>query len=263
MPAIIDLNAAFLSHALTAQPSFVSAAGHVGPHARVDHDVSLLVPEVLARMAPDEREAAFLIAHGYLEKCEDIEWNGRRILASRLGFRITAKFARVFFGRVFTHPHSVLTNEMLRPETQDMEMFADGMDNVCATHQRVAQSCLDDGTIEMACPPLRALLMIMATGEFEGMGLDSPELRAMFTRDFVLWSDWYAERLRAKQQRDCLQWTKHIATLERAVVDPDNAVAVAVLGLADRLAAAKAEAARIAGPAYFTSLVGTLGLQPL
>ena len=263
LPAIIDLNAAFLSHALTAQPSFVSAAGHVGPHARVDHDVSLLVPEVLARMAPDEREAAFLIAHGYLEKCEDIEWNGRRILASRLGFRITAKFARVFFGRVFTHPHSVLTNEMLRPETQDMEMFADGMDNVCATHQRVAQSYLDDGTIEMACPPLRALLMIMATGEFEGMGLDSPELRAMFTRDFVLWSDWYAERLRAKQQRDCLQWTKHIATLERAVVDPDNAVAVAVLGLADRLAAAKAEAARIAGPAYFTSLVGTLGLQPL
>ncbi len=263
LPAIIDLNAAFLSHALTAQPSFVSAAGHVGPHARVDHDVSLLVPEVWARMTADEREAGFLVAHGYLEKCQDIEWNGRRILASRLGYRITAKFARVFFGRVFTHPHSVLTNQMLRPETQDMEVFADGMDNVCATHQRVAQSYLDDGTIEMACPPLRALLMLMATGEFEGMGLDSPELRAMFTRDYVLSSDWYLERLQAKQQRDCEQWTKHIATLERAVVDPGNAVSVAVLGLADRLAAAKAEAARIASPAYLTSLVGTLGLQPL
>ena len=263
LPAIIDLNAAFVSHALTAQPSFVSAAGHVGPNARVDHDISLLVPEVWARMTADEREPAFLVAHGYLERCEDFVFDGHDVLASRLGYRITAKFARVFFGRVFTHPHSILTDEMLRPETQDMATFADGMDNVCATHQRVAQSYFDDGTIEMACPPLRALLTIMATGEFDGMDLHSPQLREMFTREHVMTSDWYADRLRAKQQSDCSLWNRHVANLEHTVVDPDRAVAVAVLGLTERLAAAKAESKRVATPEYLASLVGTLGRQPL
>ena len=35
-----------------------------------------------------------------------------------------------FFGRVFNHPHAVFTEEMLRPELQDMDIFADGMDNI-------------------------------------------------------------------------------------------------------------------------------------
>ncbi len=52
MPAIIDLNAALLSYALTGYDGWVSAAGYVGPTVRVDHDFSLLVPELFARMSP-------------------------------------------------------------------------------------------------------------------------------------------------------------------------------------------------------------------
>lgn len=52
LPAIIDLNAAFVSFALTGYDGWVSSAGYVGPNVRVDHDVSLLVPEVFARMSP-------------------------------------------------------------------------------------------------------------------------------------------------------------------------------------------------------------------
>src|SRR5690606_10808049 len=115
--------------------AFVSAAGYVGPKARVDHDVSLLIPEVWCRMQPHEREAKFLIENGYLEKCAHFEHNGAKVLASRLGHRITAKFARTFFGRVFNHPPVVFTEEMLKPELQDPAVFADGMDNICATHQ--------------------------------------------------------------------------------------------------------------------------------
>ncbi len=263
LPAIIDLNAALVSQVLVGQPVFVSAAGYVGPRGRVDHDVSLLVPEVWSRMSAAEREPAFLIQNGYLEKCADFEHEGRRIHASRLGYRITEKFGRTFFGRVFTHPHSVFTDEMLRPETQDLAVFVDGMDNICATHERVAQSYFADGTIALACPPLKALLHIMAHGSFEGKGLEAPAVRTLFTRERLLASDWYAARLKAKQAADVALWTRHVRTLAAHVADPANAAAVAQLNLSARLAAAKAEAARVATPAYLESLRGTLGRQPL
>lgn len=61
-------------------------AGYVGPNVRVDH-VSLLVPEVFARMSPAERSAQNLIAGGALERVADFEHRGQRVLASRLGYR--------------------------------------------------------------------------------------------------------------------------------------------------------------------------------
>jgi hypothetical protein len=204
-----------------------------------------------------------LLAHGYLEKCADLEYEGRTLLASRLGYRITSKFGRVFFGRVFTHPHSIFTEEMLRPETQDMAMFADGMDNICVTHQRVAQSYFDDGTIALACPPLRALLHIMAKGNYEGHGLDAPEVRNLFTREHLLGSSWYATRLTAKQETDVALWTRHVRTLEDFISDPANKAITTRLRLAKRLVEARAELAKVSAPAYSDSLRGTLGRQPL
>jgi phosphoenolpyruvate carboxykinase (diphosphate) len=257
------LNAALVSQILTAQPAFISAAGYVGPKARVDHDVSLLIPEVWSRMTATEREPKFLLDHGYLEKCEDLEWEGRKILASRLGYRITAKFARVFFGRVFTHPHSIFAAEMLRPELQDMSCFVDGMDNICATHERVALHYFADDTIALACPPLKALLHIMAKGSYEGKGLDAPEVRGLFTREALLASDWYDARLKAKQQADVALWTRHRATLHAYVHDPANGDTTRRLALAARLETAREWVACASAPGYLKSLRGTLGRQPL
>jgi hypothetical protein len=263
LPTIIDLNAALVAQILTAQPAFISAAGYVGPKCRVDHDVSLLIPEVWSRMSAAELDPQFLREHGYLEKCEDFTWEGRRVLASRLGYRITAKFSRVFFGRIFTHPHSVFTAEMLRPEEQDMAVFVDGMDNICATHERVAKSYFADGTISLACPPLQALLHIMAEGSYQGRGLDATEVRMLFTRESLLASDWYAARLKAKQDTDVALWQRHVQTLEQFNLAPANAGTVEKLGLAARLTGARRELARVSTPAYRESLKGTLGRQPL
>ena len=130
MPPIIDLNNALVSLLLTGHHVFVTAAGYVGPYARVDHDISLLVPEIWCRMSVEERDPQFLIQHGYLERCRDFEHEGRKVLASRLGYRITTRFVLSFFGRVFNYPHVVLTEKMLRPEMQDYDIFADGMDNI-------------------------------------------------------------------------------------------------------------------------------------
>jgi hypothetical protein len=264
LPAIIDLNAALVSQILTGQPAFLSAAGYVGPNFQVNHDVSLLVPELWCRMTADERSPEFLKANGYLEACRDFDHSGRRVLASRLGYRITPKFGRVFLGRLFTHPHSVFTSEMLRPETQDADIFADGMDNICATHQRVAESYFLDGTISLACPPLRALLEIMARGATDsGLGLESPEVRGLFTREHLLSSPWYAERLAAKQRIDIKLWDRNVSNLSAYCARPENTDVVERLGLAARLKAAQAEAARVSRPEYLVDLEGTLGVQPL
>lgn len=264
LPAIIDLNAAFVSFALTGYDGWVSSAGYVGPNVRVDHDVSLLVPEVFARMSPAERCAENLIAIGALERVADFEHKGQRVLASRLGYRMTARFASIYFGRIFLHPHSVFTEEMLRPELQDLDVFAESMANTVATHQRVAESYFSDGTITLACPPLKALLEIMAYGKTaEGYGLDSPELRAQFSRDSVLASEWYAARLDAKQQCDENRLKQAVASLYQFIDAPDNAEVVSRLGLLERRAQVQAERVRAGGADYRAGLVGTLGVQPL
>ena len=264
MPAIIDLNAALLSYVLTGYDGWVSCAGHVGPNVRVDHDISMLIPEVFSRMSDAERSAKNLVAEGCLERVEDVEHNGNLVRASRLGYRMTQKFARKYFGRIFLHPHVVFTPEMLRPELQSEDIYADSMDVIVETHRRVAQAYFDDGTIAMAIPPLKALLEIMATGTTsEGHDLDAPEVRSLFERENVLSSDWYAARLDSKQQlaRDRAQAV--VDRLESFAAHPKNAEACQRLDVDSRIAAAWAELNRFLSDDYRAALVGTLGRQPL
>ena len=264
MPAIIDLNAALLSYALTGSDGWLSAAGYVGPHVRVDHDFSLLVPELFSRMSPDERDAHNLIAEGSLEKLADVEYGGRTVAASRLGYRMTDRLATKYFGRIFLHPDVIFTPEMLRPELQDMGVFAESISTIVATHERVARAYFNDGTIDLAIPPLRALLEIMADGHTaEGWGLDSAEFRGMFTREAVLGSDWYAARLDAKQAAARARADAGLAAIEKFVSTPGNDEPTARLNMPARVEAARAEAQRLAGPAFREQLVGTTGNTPL
>ena len=62
--------------------------------------------------------------------------------------------------------------EMLRPEKQSLELFAAGVDAIVEAQRRVALNYFEDGSVDSACPPLKALLHIMAHGEYEGMGLE-------------------------------------------------------------------------------------------
>jgi len=260
LPAVYDLNTALLSFALTGYDGWVSCAGYVGPQVRVDHDISLLVPEVFSRMTPDERVAANLVAEGALEKLEDCDYQGRRVLSSRLGYRMTETFARKYFGRVFLHPHVVFTPEMLRPELQDPDVFAQSVDVIVATHERVANAYLADGTIVAAVPPLRSLLEIMALGHSrEGWTLRSPDFRKQFTRDAVLDADWYARRLDAKRDAALSRAEAGLATVEKFRSTPGNEEPSARLDIAGRIAAAQAEVDRFLGGEYRRQLVGTTG----
>ncbi|MCL2471494.1 MAG: hypothetical protein FWF25_07120, partial [Propionibacteriaceae bacterium] len=73
MPAVFDLNAALVGFALCGYDGWLSSAGMIGPRFRVDHDISLLVPELFSRMTEQERSAKNLIAEGALEPVADIE----------------------------------------------------------------------------------------------------------------------------------------------------------------------------------------------
>ncbi len=260
---IIDLNAALVSHILTGDDVFLTCAGNVGPKVRVDHDISLLVPELWCRLGSEERDAEYLKREGYLERCEDFEFNGRRVLASRLGWRITGRFVRHYFGRVFNYPHSVFTDEVLRPELQDRAVFADGMDNMVGTARRVAEYYFADGGVDLACPPLRALLHIMRDGQHEGKDLGDPGFRSLFTRESLLASGWYQDRLKARQTTDVKLWQRHVKRLEAFLARNNTGAVAASLNIRERLDFARTTLRRVEQPDYFPSLVGTLGRQPL
>ncbi|MDX2226702.1 MAG: hypothetical protein SFY92_06415 [Verrucomicrobiae bacterium] len=260
LPPVYDLNSCLLSYIMTGYDGFTSAAGKVGPNYEMGHDISLLVPEIWARMGPEERDPAFLLASGALEKVSDFEHNGHRVAASRLGYRITEKFVRTYLGRVFSNPESVFTAEMLRPETQDPEIFADGMDNICSTMRTVAENYFADGSVAEAIAPIRALLHIMAHGHWEGTDVQDPEIRRLFDRQTVLESDWYRERLKARQKIEVLHWdriekalTKQLA--QTVPTDDGEELIRKREWVRQKLAVAQS-------PGYPMELSGTIGAEP-
>ncbi|MGO9468762.1 MAG: hypothetical protein ACLQIB_12455 [Isosphaeraceae bacterium] len=257
-----DLNAALVSYILTGLGGFSTAAGYVGPKLRVDHDISLLVPEIWCRLTAQERDPSFLISEGHLEAVRDFEHAGRPVLASRLGYRITAKFVRTFLGRVFDNPHRVFEDDFLRPETQDLGAFADGVHNITEAQARVASQYLEDGQIEDACPPLRALLLIMAQGAYDGRNVHHADVRRLFTREAMLSSDWYRDRLRAQQRGDERLWRRHLASLDAALGGGASGLGSFADELLRRRDLAVAALEQVTALPYLDALNGTIGLDP-
>ena len=263
LPPVIDLNAMVVSSILTRTDAFLTAAGVVGPKARVDHDISLLVPELWCRMTARERDPRYLIDEGLLAPCRDLEYQGRTLPFSFFGYRITRRFAVNFCGRIFSHPDAVFTREMLEPETQDMEIFAEGIDNAVATQKRVAEYYFNDGSVELACPPLQAVLHIMRDGTHQGRALKDPEIRNLFSPDTLLESEWYRRRLESKQRHDLALWRRHIAYLEDFLGSRSHADEAARLDIPARLDLARRRLREVSDPGYLRWLEGTLGREEI
>lgn len=261
--ATADLNNALVSMLLTGYAGFSSAAGYIGANYKMEHDVSLLIPEIWCRLFPHERDPKRMIEAGHLEPLLDYEVEGKKVLASRLGYRITSKFIRTFFGRVFDNPTAVFNEEILKPETQDAAVFADGVMNITEAQERVALAYFEDGAIKDASPPIAALLHIMAYGHWEGKDAHHPELRAMFTREALLSSEWYKARLIIKQQRDILLWERHTAYLADFLALPSHRAEAERLLVPERLEQAERELLRVRDKAYLNDLSGTIGADPV
>ena len=258
LTATADLNNALVSFILCGHQGYSSAAGYIGSRRRVDHDISMLIPEIWCRIPVAERDPQYLIENGYLEKLEDFEYEGETVLASRLGYRITESFVHAYFGKVFDCPTIVFDEPMLKPETQDMAAYVDGIKNICEAQQKVARQYFEDGSIDDACPPLQAVLSIMATGEYQGKTIDDPSIRQMFTRDYLLQSDWYQQRLQIQQQRDIRLWQRKLDYIETrlAAMPEDDELHQSLLRKRDH---AGAMLAQVRSEAYVQDLQGMLG----
>ena len=235
----------------------------MGPNYRVDHDISLLIPELWCRLSPKERDPQYLLSEGCLEKVNDFEYEGKNIPASRLGYRITGLFLQRFFGRIFDIPSAVFDEAMLKPETQGLEAFVDGVNNIAEAQQRVAEEYITDGSVKAACPPIQALLHIMATGTWNGRTAADQEVRRMFTREYLIESHWYKERLQVKQERDIALWKRHTTALEGFLKRETHAREASRLGIRERLGRAQSELARVSSPKYLNELIGTIGADPI
>ena len=260
MPSV-DLNSMVVSMILTGMGGFSTPAGHIGSRFEVGHDISLLIPEVWCRMGPDERDPDQLIATGMLQKVEDYTFDGKEIPASRLGYRITSRFVRTYLARVFDNPAKVFTSDILFPEEQDPASFADGILHIAEAQQRVAKQYMQDGGFELACPPLKVVLSIMAEGHYEGKTVDDPEGRHLFTRDSLLNSDWYQARLATKKQRDISHWSAFESRLKQYIAS--NPTMAAELNLPARLKYATAQRETAELDDYESTLIGTLGADPM
>jgi hypothetical protein len=123
----------------------------------------------------------------------------------------------------------------------------------------VAQQYFQDGSVDDACEPLKALLHIMAHGGYLGKKIGDPEIRGMFTRDYLLASDWYQQRLEIKQQRDSLLWQQHKGYIQQQLAALEQNGSAFCNELAQKLQAVECKLAEINGPGYLRQLQGTLG----
>ena len=85
----------------------------------------------------------------------------------------------------------------------------------------------------------------------------------MFTREALLASDWYRERLAMKQQRDMALWDRHTRSLTEFLARAGHREEAKRLGISGRLEHARAELERVSAPDYLTALVGTIGADPI
>ena len=259
LAATADLNNALVSMILCGYEGFSTAAGYIGAKRRIDHDISMLIPEIWCRLPSYVQKSSYMIEHGYLEKLDDFEYEGQKVLASRLGYRMTERFMHDHFGKIFDRPMAVFDEAMLKPETQGMAEFVDGIHNICEAQQRVAEGYFLDGSVNDACPPLKALLHIMAHGQYEGMGVEHPEIRRMFTREYLIDSDWYQERLSIKQSRDKNLWLQHRSYLEKQIQSLDEDEVERHQRLTERIAEADRLIEIVSSNDYLQRLNGTLG----
>ena len=94
-------------------------------------------------------------------------------------------------------------------------------------------------------------------------GKQTPKIRELFTREALLKSDWYAERLKCQQDKDIYQWQKNVAYLEHFLERDTHSAVAKRLGIEARLTEAKDTLETVRSKQYLNSLVGTIGRQPI
>jgi len=103
----------------------------------------------------------------------------------------------------------------------------------------------------------------MAYGSYEGQALNDAAVRTLFTKDYVLNSPWYAQRLRNKQQIEINLMTKKIANLEDFIANPVNASVISEFHYDSQLRKAREALVYLQTADYLASLEGSIGAEAI
>jgi hypothetical protein len=256
---VYDLNNALLSYILCGFNGYTSTSGWMGINVRIDHDISILIPELFSRMFNDFSNPDKLIEEGALEKVNDIEFEGRYIESSRLGYRITPVFVFNYLGKIFDEPQMVFSETVLKPELADMRAFAEGVENIVESQKKAASMYFEDNSLEKAIEPLKALINVMVHGHYNGLKAKDPDFRMLFTREYVLKSDWYQKRLETKQSQDKERWGNHIDYMSDFMAKPVNLSIADEMNIEKRIKKSHKNLDLINSSDYIKRLIGTIG----
>ena len=99
----------------------------------------------------------------------------------------------------------------------------------------------------------------MANGSYEGKTIDDPDFRYMFTRDYLISSKWYQQRLKNKQQRDAALWQLNHAYVEKQLAETLDYEQDKKAYLQEHLDESDRMIQVVSSEAYMQQLQGTLG----
>src|SRR5690625_8014219 len=99
----------------------------------------------------------------------------------------------------------------------------------------------------------------MANGSWEGKTCHDAEVRNLFTRDYLLKSDWYQNRLKRQQKHDRALYERHVAYLENYLEANAGRSVCDRLRLNERLKLAKENLDSAKSPEYLEWLRGGIG----
>ena len=214
LAATADLNNALVSMLLTGYAGFSSAAGFIGPRYRVDHDISLLIPEIWCRLFPHERDPQAADRGGPPGEARGLRVRrARRCSPAGSATASPPSSCTPSSGGCSTTPRRCSPRRSSSPRPRIRRSSPTGSTTSSRRSSGWRRPTSRTARIEDACPPLKALLHIMAHGQSRAKTRNHPEVRALFTREALLASDWYHERLAVKQQRDVALWERHARSL--------------------------------------------------
>ena len=103
----------------------------------------------------------------------------------------------------------------------------------------------------------------MLEDQFEGKGLDSPEIRGLFRQETLLSSEWYQSRLTERQNVERKLWSRHIRYLEKFLKRKTHEDEARRLGINDRLNRAIKALNEVESETYLQNIRGSIGTHPM
>lgn len=239
MPHVHYLNNQIRALCLSNEPVITTAAERIGPNYYIGHDLSIAAKEVFARVQRDELQKQRLLDLGYIDLEPDVEHNGE-ISKGGSYYYFTKLGMLEFFGRVFLTSDSTWSNDQIKPWEQNSELYVEGKKTLNRFKKEIALKYFNDGSIELASQPLKAILHMMAFDKYEFTPppandddtsrivekvvwtRESPEYRALFTSEAIFNSAEYLNAIKEARRRDVELYTQQVTTLESFINGNQN-----------------------------------------